>query len=458
MTKLQIGSITLIVNGYTLNNGLPYFQRAVPQRLQSRLGKKTIKVSLKAEHGNIALQCHRLTQQYNALFKAMDNDPLLTPTESKLAALALLANYGLAPNDGKPSQKPPAGWTGTFDDTPHINEFLDKELSSGSTPSQLALNAREALFNDLPTLLSEAFSVYFENHKKSGNLEFKKVQKAHWDKLINFAGDVALESFTREQARKFRDHRLEAGVKPVSVKREIATIKAIFEKAIVELSLRMSNPFLKLSIRGAEEVGKRAPFTKQELSKLITASRAQDDERRRLALCIALTGARLAEIVGLRKQDIDLDKEVLSIVPHASRSLKTAYSRRRVPLHPWAFEALQKQINASQSGYVFPTYANDSRVNADSASAMLKKWIGTVLPKTTKTAHSMRHSMADLFREVNTPTAIKNAIGGWSNQGGVAEHYGEGHADSILRQHLFNALSLVTDMPPKPPDLALELG
>ncbi len=84
MSKLQIGSITLIVNGYTLNNGLPYFQRAVPKRLQSRLGKKTIKIRLLPEHGNFAVQCHRLTERYSALFRAMDSDPRLTPSEVKL--------------------------------------------------------------------------------------------------------------------------------------------------------------------------------------------------------------------------------------------------------------------------------------------------------------------------------------------------------------------------------------
>ena len=441
MSKLQIGSITVIVNGYIINNGLPYFQRAVPQRLQSRIGKKNIKIRLRSEHGNIAVQCHRLTEQFNALFKAMDNDPRITPTESRLAAVALLANYGLSPVDAQTTIPMPANWVGTFDPTPHINDFLDNELPSGSSPSNLALIAREALFHGLPTLLSEAFSVYLDNHKKSGDRKFRSAQQAHWDKLIKFSGDIALEAFSRQQAREFRDHRLMAGVKPVSVKREISTIKAIFEKAIVELSLRIKNPFEKLTIVGSEEAGKRSPFTKDELCRLIETAKAQDDERRRLVLCLALTGARLAEIVGLRKQDIDLDKRIIAIVPHVTRSLKTTHSKRRVPVHPWALEALRKQIEASGTSYVFPAYASDSGVNADSASAMIKKWIISVIPNTPKTAHSMRHSMADLMREANVPNAIKNAIGGWSNQEGVAGHYGEGHSDAILRNHLLSALS-----------------
>ncbi|MFZ8953988.1 MAG: DUF6538 domain-containing protein, partial [Burkholderiaceae bacterium] len=57
MTKLKVGSITIIVNGYYINNGRPYFQRAVPEDLRKRLGRSKISVSLKPEHGHVAVQC-----------------------------------------------------------------------------------------------------------------------------------------------------------------------------------------------------------------------------------------------------------------------------------------------------------------------------------------------------------------------------------------------------------------
>ena len=48
MSKLNLGSITVIVNGYTSNNGLPYFPKAVPAALRGRIGKATIKIRLHA--------------------------------------------------------------------------------------------------------------------------------------------------------------------------------------------------------------------------------------------------------------------------------------------------------------------------------------------------------------------------------------------------------------------------
>ena len=108
-------------------------------------------------------------------------------------------------------------------------------------------------------------------------------------------------------------------------------------------------------------------------------------------------------------------------------------------MHPWAAEALKVQMIESTNGFIFPAYANEESVKSDSVSAMLKKWIVSVLPETQKTAHSMRHTMADLLREVETPLDIKDAIGGWSNKKSVAEHYGEGYSDQILQKHLMAA-------------------
>ena len=63
MSTLKIGSITVIVNGYTTNNGLPYFQKAVPESLRGRLGKATIKIALRADNCNLAIQCPSVNER-----------------------------------------------------------------------------------------------------------------------------------------------------------------------------------------------------------------------------------------------------------------------------------------------------------------------------------------------------------------------------------------------------------
>ena len=100
MPAVKIGSITIIVNGYTLNNNVPYFQKAVPAVLKQRMGKSNVKIRLLPKDGNFVVQCHRLNEQHDALFRAMKDDVRLTPSEAKLAALALLRTFGLDAGDG----------------------------------------------------------------------------------------------------------------------------------------------------------------------------------------------------------------------------------------------------------------------------------------------------------------------------------------------------------------------
>ncbi len=206
MPAIQFGTITINVKGYFNNNGSHYFQIAVPKRLQTRVRKANIKIPLKPEDGHFAIQCERLGRQYKALFRALDNDSTLVPSETRAAAVALLRTHGLEPGDGLKEvtlvdvPEVPA----PFDPQAHLHEFFDS-LTGNNHVEQIAL---QALKQDLPVLLSEAFAVYLDNHEKGKDAIFCKAQKQHWDKLITFAGDIALEKLTRAQAKQFRDSRL----------------------------------------------------------------------------------------------------------------------------------------------------------------------------------------------------------------------------------------------------------
>ena len=110
MQAVKIGSITIIVNGYTLNNNVPYFQKAVPSVLRLRMGKSNVKIRLLLKDGNFAIQCHRLNERFDTLFRAMKDDERLTPSETKIAALVLLQTQGLKAGDGLDEMRTPS-WT-----------------------------------------------------------------------------------------------------------------------------------------------------------------------------------------------------------------------------------------------------------------------------------------------------------------------------------------------------------
>ena len=243
MSKLNLGSITVIVNGFTLNNGLPYFQKAVPSALKSRIGKATIKIRLHDRDGHYAVQCHRLDQKYSALFRAMKNDLSIVPSEAKLAAFALLGTAGVRPEDGA-EEVCFVRDDGRIEVLNPAKDFLHDFLTERDfQPSTVTSNAFLALDGTLPVLLSEAFAVYLDNHQKGKDKRFADAQQQHWSKLINLLGDKPIKAVTREDARRYRDHRLASGVTPSTVAREITVIRAVFTKAIRELSLGIPNQF-----------------------------------------------------------------------------------------------------------------------------------------------------------------------------------------------------------------------
>lgn len=443
MSKVNFGSITIIVNGYTNNNGLPYFQRAVPAALRSRIGKSKISVPLKPEHGHVAVQCQRLTAQWNALFKAMRGDPTLTPSEVKQAAITKLALFGLKPGDGNFELPMPHGHVGTFNDTPHLDAFEDAVEIDFRKGDPVAVAAIEALRTPMPVLLSEAFAVYIENHQRGNDKAFKESQVQHWNKLVMLIGDIALTTLTRDHAKAYRDHRLSTGVKAATVKREINSLTAVVNKAFAELTINQKNPFEKLTIHKtvANRSTEKLPYSRDEIKLLIDEATKLNDERRRIVIVLALTGARLAEIVGLRRQDVNLEEQTVNIVPHASRSLKTSPSERTLPLLPTAMAAIADQLASHDDGFVFPSYANSTSVKSDSASAALNKWARTVVKAPNRSMHSFRHALRDQLRAASCPEPISKAIGGWSEGSDVSTSYGIGYELELKRDWLTRAYS-----------------
>ena len=440
MPAVKIGSITFIVNGYNLNNNVPYFQKAVPSALKLRIGKSNIKIRLWPKDGNFAVQCHRLNERYDTLFRAMKDDERLTPSETKIAAFALLQTHGLKSGDGLDEMRMPPGWEGSWDPTPHISFFEDELRDKFDKPTAVTDAAFRALYNKLPVLLSEAFTVYLENHPKGKGKDFQANQSQHWRKLVALVGDIALEGLTRDHARQYRDQRLATGVKTTTLLRELGVLRAVVNVACREIPLNLKNPFDSLPIADAnKDAAKRIPYSNDEWKILVNAAVQANDEPRRIVVVLAHTGARLAEVVGLRKQDFDAVAGTINIRSHASRSLKTSASERIVPLLPAALNALQTQLTSSTTDFLFPAYANALKANSDGASATLNKWAKKFVA--AKTMHSFRHTFRDALRAVMCPESIAKEIGGWSSTHDVSVGYGQGYPIELKRDWLTKAYS-----------------
>lgn len=146
------------------------------------------------------------------------------------------------------------------------------------------------------------------------------------------------------------------------------------------------------------------------------------------------TGCRLAEIVGLELQDIDMQNELVHIRPNSIRRLKTPNSERTLPLIGYAKIAMEQALKDCDEKHLFPRYVRAGRCKADYASAALSKWLKKDFNGLT--AHCLRHTFRDRLRAVECPLELIDQIGGWSSVGTVGSKYGQGYDLNALREQL----------------------
>jgi integrase len=137
------------------------------------------------------------------------------------------------------------------------------------------------------------------------------------------------------------------------------------------------------------------------------------------------TGCRLAEIVGLKLEDIDLENDLIHIRPNSARRLKTRSSQRTLPLVGYAKLAMEKALKQADDTYLFPRYIRDGKCYATHASNALNKWLKKGLGGLT--AHCLRHTFRDRLRAIECPMDLIDQIGGWKSVSSIGNSYGKGY-------------------------------
>ena len=251
--------------------------------------------------------------------------------------------------------------------------------------------------------------------------------------LKDCLGHNSVDGLMRGDAGLFRDYLLERGMSASSVKRVIASIRAILNLAIRERGLSGPNIFNGVFIPEDPDKRSRPPIPLGEIQRIQKECRSADDEPRWLLALISDTGVRLAEACGLLRSDFELTDTIphLVIREHPWRRLKTSSSSRKIPLVGAALWAAGRIVE--QPGqFAFPKYCSPNECKANSASAALNKWLK---PRVSESCviHSFRHSLRDRLRAVECPPDIADAIGGWTTVG-VGQGYGKGYGLVLKRK------------------------
>jgi len=311
------------------------------------------------------------------------------------------------------------------------------QLRSQPTNSDRAVGASMSL--------SEALSIYVAVKGAAKGKTFQAAAERACGYLVDACGLKDLHEYSRADALAFRDALIARGLAGSSVSRVFNSVTAVFNFAVSEHALPLTNPFTRIYHDKSAGVVKRLPVPNDDLRKVQALCRAEDDDVRWLVALVSDTGLRLAEAAGILLGDIKLDVEVphVAIQKNSFRSLKTEGSERLVPLVGSAFWAAcrlrQQAISLAQPA--FPRYNKMGSTNANSASAALNKWLRPHVPAQC-TMHSFRHSMRDRLRAVNCPTEMIDQIGGWSHDS-IGKNYGAGYPLGQLERFMKQACEVV---------------
>ncbi|HUD51389.1 tyrosine-type recombinase/integrase [Parvibaculum sp.] len=453
---IQLDATISLAMKYVMQKGKTfYFQRRIPPEVQQLYGgKRTYIKSLQTRDpfiaGRKARELGRSLELYwKSLRRGGDLETGLSAVEVRQTASALLHQHNLHPKDWQHRE-----------DNPRIDARIDAFLAEEVDPYRASdeltrrdetledvlppekLAALQMLRGEMIYRLSDARDLYIK-HKIRGDKEASKkarrLVEAGFESLEHSIGkgDLPLTELRRAHVNKLAEELLEKGNKTATVKRRTNTLRAAIELAIREYEIDMRNPFDRVLIRGhGEDSKEREPFTEGELKEIGKACKERDDDVRWLVALVEDTGARMAEIVGLRIGDIHVEAEIpyIDIRPNDVRRLKTKSSERQVPLVGFALWAAKRIVAEAEEGcrWAFPRYVREDDHAATHASNTIAKWLRGTL-KIDKTAHSFRHAMRDRLRNVGAPKDIQDAIGGWSSKD-IGDNYGKGYALKLLAE------------------------
>jgi integrase len=225
-------------------------------------------------------------------------------------------------------------------------------------------------------------------------------------------------------------------------------IKAMFAWG-VQRKWATENPFAGMGVVDpVEDEDRRDPFKAEHLNALFEAAPWRPVNRAPLRkpsrfwvpLMAFYTGARLAELAGLRLEDVEVREGILvfNIRPHEGRSIKTKSSRRIVPVHSELIRiGLPTYVEARRAEggpLLFPECAPNSRGQVGSK---LSTWFtgvvrGHGITGNAMGMHSFRHGFEDRIREAGMEgTGAAMRLTGRA-QVGSAKAYGDGNSTREL--------------------------
>lgn len=253
---------------------------------------------------------------------------------------------------------------------------------------------------------------YSKTHKRCFGVEFYYVDRT----LVPFFGRLRLREITPLQVDRFKDKRLDDGLKKSSINREIGLLKSMLNRA-VRSGLIVANPAKDVELFKLDDssVSDRVLTNEEEIRLLAACDEPELRYRAahlKLIVLVALyTGLRRGEILSLRWSDIAFENARLSV-----RKSKTESGKRDVYLNSMLHQRLLSLSELEHGEWVFPSPARfqtpgqPEKHIADVKNAFRRAVRLAGIKKIT--FHQLRHTFCSRLADAGVPLPVIQKLAG----------------------------------------------
>jgi integrase len=296
------------------------------------------------------------------------------------------------------------------------------------------VDAERAKVSTLGTFIDGRYAPWALQHLRRGDVAVARL-KADFAKWL----DESLTNFNNWRIESWRKDRLKAGIKPVTLNRQLDTLRSCLHKA-VEWRVIDKHPMQGLKWLDVDDDERVRYLTSEEEQRLRGALVKRDDDMRTardrfnewrearhkpalprrpegfvdhirpLVLTAINTGLRRGELFSLRWSDVDFVGHMLTVRAAAAKSGDS----RRVPLNAEVQEVLEawrKQGDAKNEDLVFPGAERAKLTRLDKSWATVCK----LAELTDFRFHDCRHHFASRLVQLGTDLNMIRALLGHSD-------------------------------------------
>ncbi len=194
--------------------------------------------------------------------------------------------------------------------------------------------------------LKAALKEYVGWRKTNGRAAVKQSEAAA-ARLVDSLGDICLDEVSPFAVERYKRERREGGAAPATVNRDLALLRHFYRLAATWGWVSKAHAAELREVASLKEPPGRVRYLTADEEARLMAALERRPHLRRLVLAALLTGMRQGEILGLRREAVDLTAQEITLT-------RTKTNRvRRVPIADALLPAVQEALDASRSGYVF---------------------------------------------------------------------------------------------------------